>query len=184
MDCAGLRADIDKLEQELRALGERVETVREAEEHDKELQEVAKLIGSNSADLMLEKYLKDFQEQNLDILLPIVTLGERIDIRNADGDPARIRAITALDDKHVLIGGNNGVFYAGSYNDHGELELGERIDIRDVNGNPATITSIVTTEDGRILIGGTDGAFYSGFFSISIETLKQHLPEIAKKGEA
>ena len=62
MDCAALRSDIDKLEQELRALGEKVETAREAEEHDKELQEVAKLIGSNSADLMLEKYLKDFQE--------------------------------------------------------------------------------------------------------------------------
>ena len=135
MDCAGLRADIDKLEQELRVLGEKIETVREAEGHDKELQEVMKSIDSSSVDPVLEKYLKDFQEQNLDILLPVVTLGERIDIR-------------------------------------------------DVNGNPATIISIVTTGDGRILIGGTDGAFYSGSFSIGIETLKQHLPEIAKKGEA
>ena len=232
MNCAELRSDIDKLEQEFQVLEENIEAIRKEEEHNKELQEVAKLIGSNSADLMLEKYLKDFQERNLDIF-PVVTLGERIDIRdayggsadvynitaagnghvliggddgvfyagsynergelelgeridimNADGDPAYIRAITALDDKRVLIGGKWGALYAGSYNDQGELELGERIDIRDVNGYPATITSIVTTEDGRILIGGTDGAFYSGFFSIDIETLKQHLPEIAKKGEA
>ena len=94
MDCAGLRADIDKLEQELRALGEKVETVRGAEEHDKELQEVAKLIGSNSADLMLEKYLKDFQERNLDIF-PVVTLGERIDIRDTYGGSATVYNIAA-----------------------------------------------------------------------------------------
>ena len=115
MDCAALRSDIDKLEQELRALGEKVETAREAEEHDKELQEVAKLIGSNSADLMLEKYLKDFQEQNLDIL-PVVTLGERIDVMDAGGEMAQIQSIAAAGDGHVLIGGSLGVLYEGFYN--------------------------------------------------------------------
>ena len=232
MDCAGLRADIDKLKNELSVLESDVEKIRKTERRNKGLQNAKKLIGSNSADLMLEKYLKDFQERNLDIF-PVVTLGERIDIRdayggsadvynitaagnghvliggddgvfyagsynergelelgeridimNADGDPAYIRAITALDDKRVLIGGSWGVFYAGSYNDQGELEPGERIDIKDIYGYSADINSIAATKDGRVLIGGLMGTLYAGAFDISFETLKQHLPEIIKKGES
>ena len=183
MNCDGLRADIDGLKQELQTLEADIETIRKAKEHSKELQGAMKIVDSSSVDPVLEKYLKDFQEQNLDIL-PVVTFGDRIDIRDVNGKPATITSIVTTGDGRALVGRNWGALYAGSYNDQGELELDERIDIRDVDGYPATITSIVTTEDGRILIGGTDGAFYSGFFSISIETLKQHLPEIAKKGEA
>ena len=164
MNCAELRSDIDGLEQELRALGEKVETVREAEEHDKELQEVVKSINSSSADQVLEKYLKDFQEQNLDIL-PVVTFGDRIDVKNAAGNPANIFSIAATKDGHVLVGGDDGAFYAGSYNEWGELELSERIDIRNSNGKPAFIGSIAITKDGRVLVGGYDGAFYAGSYN-------------------
>ena len=83
-----------------------------------------------------------------------------------------------------MIGGDRGVLYAGSYNDQGELELGERIDIKDIYGYSADINSIAATKDGRVLIGGLMGTLYAGAFDISFETLKQHLPDIIKRGEA
>ena len=231
MDCAALRSDIDKLKDELAILESDIEKIRKSEGRNEERRNVVRLIDSNSVDMALEKYLEDFREHNPEVLLAI-TLGERIDIKDADGNPTGINSIAATKDGHVLVGGYDGVLYAGSYNEWGELKLGERIDIRDVNGKPVTITSIVTTGDGRILIGGNwgvlyagsyndqgelelgeridikdadgdpadinsiaatedghvlfggDGRIYIGAYDINREMLKQHLPEIAKKGEA
>ena len=105
MDCAGLRADIDKLKQELQALETNVEKIREAEEYDEELRDAARIVSSNSSDSVLEKYLEDFKEQNPEIFPHVITLGERIDIMDADGYMAQIRSIVATDDGRVLIGG-------------------------------------------------------------------------------
>ena len=60
MNCVGLRIDIDELEQELRALGEKVEIIRGAEKCGKELMGAMKIVDSSSVDPVLEKYLKDF----------------------------------------------------------------------------------------------------------------------------
>ena len=68
MDCAGLRADIDKLKRELQVLEENVEIIREPEEHNEELRTVAGLIGSDSPDRILAKYFGDFQAHNSHII--------------------------------------------------------------------------------------------------------------------
>ena len=80
MDCAGLRADIDKLKQELQAFEIDVKAIRESKGHNKELQNVARVIDSNLSDSTLERYLKDFQEQNIKIF-PAFTLSERIECK-------------------------------------------------------------------------------------------------------
>ena len=69
MNCTELRSDINKLKQELQTLGENVETIRGAEGHSKEFQDVAKSIDSNSSDSMLKKYLDDFHRSNVKIFL-------------------------------------------------------------------------------------------------------------------
>ena len=79
MDCAGLRADIDQLTQELQDLEEGVGKIRNAEAHGKEFRDVARLTNFNSLDPILENYLKDFQKQNPESF-PAITLGERIDV--------------------------------------------------------------------------------------------------------
>ena len=211
MDCAGLRSDIDKLKQELQAFEIDVKAIRESKGHNKELQNVARVIDSNLSDSTLERYLKDFQEQNIKIF-PAFTLSERIEckalmnslpmviannghvliggnngalyvgvfdeqgkitlseqievggIKNAYGNPERVYSIAATNDGHVLIGGAKGAFYSGSYDDQGRLLLGGRINIEDAGGRPADIDFIITTTDGgHVLIGGM-GASYSGSY--------------------
>ena len=183
MDCAGLRADIDELRQRCRALEETIEETRESKDGGaKGLQDVMRRIDPGLSDAILEKYLEDFREQDSDVL-PAIELGKRIEIKDREGGDASIESMAVTKDGYVMIGGDRGVCYIGSYNKQGELALSERIDIRNIKGKPASITSIVTTEDGRILIGGLRSTLYAGAFDISFETLKQHLPEIIKKGD-
>ena len=181
MDCAELRSDIDKLEQELRVLEENIEAIRKEEEHNKELQAVARFVDSDAPDLLLEKYFEDFRVQNPEFF-PVITLGERVDVVDASGGLATyIESVVATDDGRVLIGGSNGVLYVGSYNEWGELELGERIDISDAKGEPVVIRSIATVDDEHVLIGGSGGELHVGSYGAGLEALKQHLPEIIKK---
>lgn len=165
MNCAELRSDIDRLKDELQALGENVETTRGAEGHSKEFQDVAKSIDSNSSDSMLKKYLDDFREQNPEFFSAI-TLGERIDIEDAEGRLICVTSVAADKNGRVLIGGEHGTLYAGSYGEYGELVLGERIDIKDANEGRelAMITSITIDESGHVLIGGGWGVFYEGYY--------------------
>ena len=163
MNCTELRSDINRLKDELQTLGENVEIIRGAEGHSKEFQDVAKSIDSNSSDSMLKKYLDDFREQNPEFFSAI-TLGERIDIEDAEGRLICVTSVAADKNGRVLIGGDWGVLYVGSYNDQGELELGERIDVRDVDGNPADIKTITALDDKRVLIGGDQGVFYEGYY--------------------
>ena len=111
-------------------------------------------------------------------------LGNRIDIDDANGRVANIKTIATTNDGHVLIGGDKGVFYVGLYDGQRTLALGKRIDVCDMSGDSAYINSIAVTKDGRVLIGGPRGTLYAGAFDISFETLKQHLPDIIKRGEA
>ena len=105
-----------------------------------------------------------------------------LNIEDADEDLAQFRAIATTKDGYVLIGGKSGVFYIGLHDGQGKLILSERIDIRDARGEPAHIFSIATMDDGRVLIGEA-GELYMGSCGISVETLKQYLPEIIKKGD-
>ena len=111
-------------------------------------------------------------------------LGERLDVRDANGELGSIFSFVAIGGGHVLIGGSNGTFYDGFYDDKGKFKLGERIDIRDADGAPVDIYSIATIGGGRVLIGGKNGVFCTGSYDVSLEALKRHLPEIIEKGEA
>ena len=67
-----------------------------------------------------------------------------------------------------------------------EIKLGWRIErIKDYNGNETNINSIVTLRDGSLMIGGWDGALYhANIPKPNLDTLKQHLGDIAKKRES
>ena len=162
MDCAGLRADIDKLKQELQAFEIDVKAIRESKGHNKELQNVARVIDSNLSDSTLERYLKDFQEQNIKIF-PAFTLSERIECKALMNSLPMVIA----NNGHVLIGGNNGALYVGVFDEQGKITLSEQIEvggIKNAYGNPERVYSIAATNDGHVLIGGAKGAFYSGSY--------------------
>ena len=158
MDCVGLKEDIGRLKQDILTLKSNTKAIRENEEYSRELNETINIINSNRLDQILTKYLKDFEVNYPEILLT-VKLGERIEIEDAEGEPAWIFAITPTNNGHVLIGGADGVLYDGTYGKDGKLIPGELIDIRDVNEYPASIRTITTTNDGHMLIGGDDGIF-------------------------
>ena len=42
----------------------------------------------------------------------------------------------------MLIGGDNGIFYDGTYGKDGELTLGERIEIEDADGDQRRLVSL------------------------------------------
>ena len=58
-----------------------------------------------------------------------------------------------------------------------------RVEIWYCGGGRANGYAGAVAGDGLVLMGG-DGGIYIGSYDINLEMLKQHLPEIAKKGEA
>lgn len=164
MDCVALKADMTELEQELRALEAHVEKMRGADMLDEELRDVIESVDADLSDSILKKYLKDFRRQNSE-LFPVFTLGEQVDIEDAEGRPANIEHMKIAGDGHVLIGGWDGAFYASSYDDQGRMALGRLIDIRNANGDLAHISSIAIANGGRVLVGGYAGTFYEGSYN-------------------
>ena len=92
-----------------------VKAIRESKGHNKELQNVARVIDSNLSDSTLERYLKDFQEQNIKIF-PAFTLSERIEFKALMNSLLMVIA----NNGHVLIGGNNGALYLGVFDEQGK----------------------------------------------------------------
>ena len=168
MDCTELRADIDRLKDELRAFRGCVEKMRNAKAHDEELRDAMMFIDSDLSDRILTKYLKDFQEQNSE-MFPDCVLGELVDTKDDIDGWMHIHSAAIVGDNRILVGGERGAFRTGFYDSQGKLVLGKRININDANGNPACINSIVATENGRVLIGGSNGAFYEGSYGESGE---------------
>ena len=158
MDCAALRSDIEKLRQELQTLEMGAEKIREAKEHNGEFRDVAKIINSNSADSVLEKYLKDFRERNPELLSGF-TLGERMEFMDTEGNPRQVNSIAIAEDGRVLVGGDGGVLYLGFYGDEG-IVLDERMEMGAVS-----IHSIAIDKDGSVLIGGDSGVLFEGFLN-------------------
>ena len=82
MDCVGLRSDIGRLREEVSALEANSKKMRESGATSKDVGGVMGMIDSNAQDSILKKYLKNFQEQNPEILpilsLRIITVGRQV----------------------------------------------------------------------------------------------------------
>ena len=87
---------------------------------------------------------------------PKLSLGNRIECKDANGNPASIHAITSLHDGSIMVGGENGTLCRITINKNGEPIIGNLIKCEGINES-GTIFAITPLLDGSIMIGGTDG---------------------------
>ena len=156
MDCNKLHQDIEKLKEYYNSLSSALESATETGKGKStisdQLQEAI-----TTEDQILESYLPDFSKQNPELLQ--LDLGNRIECKDADSDPAHINSIAPLSDGSIMIGGDSGALYRATVDREGNLDLGNRIECEDSNDGLASIYSITPLPDGSIMIGGL-GALY------------------------
>ena len=161
MNCTELLSDIDQLKTHLAQLEDAFDSANETGENTPTLQ-ATNHEASTATDTLLEKYLNDFVKQNPEITSDTLDLGDRIEIKDANGKPIRrIHNVTPLSNNRILIGEWYARLFSTNINQDDTLELDERVMVRDVGGNPAFIKAITPVSNGHVLIGGSNGALYN-----------------------
>ena len=157
MDCNKLHQDIAKLKEYYNSLSSALESATETGKGKStisdQLQEAI-----TTEDQILESYLPDFSKQNPELLQ--LDLGNRIECKDADSDPAHINSIAPLPDGSIMIGGDSGTLYRATVDKDGNLDLGNRIECKNTYSDSTSIYSITPLPDGSIMIGGNYGTLY------------------------
>ena len=161
MNCEKLHQDIEKLKEQYNSFSSKLDfSTKEAKGKIALSEQLRNTLALQ--DQILESYLPDFFEKNPELLQ--LNLGDRIDDRmeckDAYGNPANIRSITQLSDKSIMIGGWNGALYHATIDENGNVNLSNRIECKDADSKPAYIISITQLSDKSIMLGGHDGTFY------------------------
>ena len=182
MDCNKLYHDIAKLKEYYNSLSSALESATETGKGKStisdQLQEAI-----TTEDQILESYLPDFSKQNPELLQ--LDLGNRIECKDADSDPAHINSIAPLPDGSIMIGGDSGTLYRATVDKDGNLDLGNCIECRNTYNNLASICSIAPLSDDSIMIGGDSGTLYRATLTQpTLEHLKGHLDDISAKKDS